>query len=440
LHCWNGDWRFKRERIARKEAERLLEQKSLELYETNQLLQQENHRFSNLIQALPVAMMLYDDEQVISINPSFHELFGENPEGSAIDPYGDALRLPLRSHPEGRIQHEIHRQEGVATALVQFVPLVEVHSEDLGHETLMVVIDISDRIKGDEAQQYAAFQAGIAEMSASILHNIGNIVTGMHGSLMHLGRIPSQIERLEKGLLKAQESCQQPHHTAEQLEAQIQRDTQVLQAGVKILGGLRSEEKMMQYLNKLELGIHHIGEIIQLQQRAARPDTHITRFDFSGMLSDTLSLIHDRVDKFGIEVVQTLDPELRRVELPRNPMIQMVMNFIKNSMEAIGERIRHQYSHQGRIELSTRILIPESEDGGRFVLTISDNGCGIAKERLEQIFQFGQTNKVTGSGYGLHSAINFVHHLNGELYAESDGENQGAIMVVELPIKVDKNA
>jgi len=131
---------------------------------------------------------------------------------------------------------------------------------------------------------------------------------------------------------------------------------------------------MMQYLNKLELGIHHIGEIIQLQQRAARPDTHITRFDFSGMLSDTLSLIHDRVDKFGIEVVQTLDPELRRVELPRNPMIQMVMNFIKNSMEAIGERIRHQYSHQGRIELSTRILIPESEDGGRFVLTISDNG------------------------------------------------------------------
>ncbi len=425
--------RLNRERTARKEAEQLLEQKSLELYEANQLLQAENRRITNLIQALPVAMMLYDNHQVLSVNPAFHELFGERPEGKSVGRYGEELRLPLKDHPDERIQHEIHRGELHHTVLVQFVPLVEAHSDELEHETLMVSIDISDRIKSDQAQQYAAFQAGIAEMSASILHNIGNIVTGMHGSLMHLGRLPPQIERLEMGLSKAMGQIETLlEEKSDQYPAQMERDRQVLQAAIKILQGLRGEEKMLQYFDKLELGVHHIGEIIQLQQKAARPETHITRFSFGSMLDDTLSLIQDRIEKFGIEITMQLDPEIKQVALPRNPMIQMVMNFIKNSMEAVGERIRSEYSHKGEIVISTECI---EED--RFVLRISDNGCGIEAERLESIFTFGETDKEYGSGYGLHSAANFVRSLQGRLYAESEGANRGATMIVELPLQLE---
>ena len=427
--------RFSRECDARKEAEKLLEQKSLELYETNQLLRMENLRIMKLIQSLPVAMVLYDQKTVIAVNPSFESLFGESPEGRSVAETEARLGLEMRDHPEYRVQHEIHKQgethEEVTTVLVQYVPLIEHHTADAVHETLMVAMDISDRIKNDEVQQYAAFQAGIAEMSASILHNIGNIVTGMHGSLMHLGRIPPQIKRLEKGVSKALEQSQQAEDT--DLVATNQRNEQVMQATVKILSGLRGEEKMVQYIDKLELGIHHIGEIIQLQQKAARPDTHITSFNFPSMLNDTLSLIQDRIEKYNIEVVRDLDPKLQKVELPRNPMIQMVMNFIKNSMEAVGERLLEEYSHQGKIEIITAVVGENS-----FKLTVRDNGCGIYPDRLEKIFVFGETNKEQGSGYGLHSAANFVRSLNGKLYAESDGENSGAAMIVQLPIRVDR--
>ncbi len=427
--------RFQRERTARKEAEHLLEQKSLQLYQANQQLQRENDRFSTLIQALPIAIMRYNHEQVVAVNPAFHLLFGENPEGLATGEYAHSHRLPLQSHPDKRIQHEIHCGEEVSTVLVQFVPLAESHDENQQHETLMVVIDISDRIKSDEAQQYAAFQAGIAEMSASVLHNIGNIVTGMHGSLMHLGRLPAQVERLEKGLEKALEGVSSVLEQGAEEEGtcrtQLQRNQQVLHASVKILSGLRGQEKMLQYIDKLELGIHHVGEIIQLQQKAARPDTHITRFTLSSMLEDTLSLIQDRIEKFGIEIRLSLDPEIKQVELPRNPMIQMVMNFIKNSMEAIGQRIRQQITHKGWIELKTQRV-----SGEQFILTISDNGCGIHEDRLEQVFRFGETDKSSGSGYGLHSAAIFVKSLKGEIRAESEGENCGASMVVLLPIEL----
>ncbi len=427
--------RFSRERNARKEAEQLLEQKSLELYETNQLLHVENRRIRYLIHSLPVAMMLYNQQHVISANPAFHELFGVWPEGRAIASYGEELGLSLQAHPERRVQHEIHQQDRTITTLLQFVPLIDEQADMLEYETLMVAIDISDRIKMDEAQQYAAFQAGIAEMSASILHNIGNIVTGMHGSLMQLGRLPAQIERLEKGLQKAGASKVDEVGLVGDcapLQAQVERDRQVFDASIKILSGLRGEEKMGQYLDKLELGVHHIGEIIQLQQKAARPETHITRFHYPSMIADTLSLIQDRIDKFGIEIEVNIDADIQLVELPRNPMIQMVMNFIKNSMEAIGQRVRSEFNYKGRID-----IVASKSGEGRFIFTITDNGCGIEAARLESIFNFGETDKRHGSGYGLHSAANFVRSLQGRIEASSDGVNLGATMTVELPLVVE---
>lgn len=425
--------RLERERAARKEAEQLLEQKSLELYDLNQQLKAENLRIYKLVQAIPVAMMLYDHQQILSTNPVFHALFGEHPEGLSVDRYAEKLGLPLQDHPDDRIQYEIRGPEHSSTVLVQFVPLVDKHDPEMEHETLMVSIDISDRIKSDEAQQYAAFQSGIAEMSASILHNIGNIVTGMQGSLMQLGRVPERMERLEHGLINAVEHSKSVLNEGNEslLRGQIERDQQVAEAVTRILAELRGEEKMNQYLSKLELGVRHIGEIIQLQQKAARPETHVTRFNFSSMMEDTLSLIQDQTEKYGIEIVQDLSPDIHHVELPRNPMIQMVMNFIKNSMEAIGERIRTQQGHKGRIEIVVRPI-----DRGLFSMVIRDNGCGIEAERIEQIFGFGETNKEHGSGYGLHSAANFISSLKGSIDVESGGENRGAAMTIELPIRV----
>jgi len=64
-----------------------------------------------------------------------------------------------------------------------------------------------------------------------------------------------------------------------------------------------------------------------------------------------------------------------------------------------------------------------------------DNGCGIAPENIECIFERGFTTKSSGStGQGLHWSASTVSVMNGKLYAESEGPGRGACLHLLLPL------
>jgi len=113
--------------------------------------------------------------------------------------------------------------------------------------------------------------------------------------------------------------------------------------------------------------------------------------------------------------------------LPRNPMIQMLLNLVKNSIESIDER------KQTDEQLSGAIQIQVSPDGEAVRLVVKDNGVGIEPERFKEVFKFGESSKERGSGFGLHSVANFVEGVEGRVAVESDGINCGAKVVVRLP-------
>jgi PAS domain S-box-containing protein len=48
--------------------------------------------------------------------------------------------------------------------------------------------DMREVIKMQEEAQFNAFQAGVAEMGANILHNIGNAVTGIYGNIHKINK------------------------------------------------------------------------------------------------------------------------------------------------------------------------------------------------------------------------------------------------------------
>ena len=64
---------------------------------------------------------------------------------------------------------------------------------------------------------------------------------------------------------------------------------------------------------------------------------------------------------------------------------------------------------------STRINI-EVENGGRVLIRVSDNGCGISKEKLSKIFEIFYTTKgLDGSGLGLSIVQKFAESLGGKI-------------------------
>ncbi|MTW10907.1 EAL domain-containing protein [Pseudoduganella eburnea] len=67
---------LQRERAARKEAESLLEQKSRELYEKNQFLQESELRYRNLVELAPDAIWIHSEGRLTFLNQAALRLFG----------------------------------------------------------------------------------------------------------------------------------------------------------------------------------------------------------------------------------------------------------------------------------------------------------------------------------------------------------------------------
>jgi diguanylate cyclase len=75
------------------------------------------------------------------------------------------------------------------------------------------------------------------------------------------------------------------------------------------------------------------------------------------------------------------------------------------------------------------------------VITVSDNGIGIAQGRLARIFDlFGQDERplaTRGGGLGIGLAVvrDLVEAHGGAIVAHSTGKNLGSEFIVTLPIK-----
>nr|WP_084166382.1 ATP-binding protein [Stutzerimonas azotifigens] len=147
-------------------------------------------------------------------------------------------------------------------------------------------------------------------------------------------------------------------------------------------------------------------------------------------LSERLSLAHV-VD----QALQLLAPRIRNeqvaVELALTPeaevngdairLEQVLINLLHNALDAMADREPR------------RLRIRSRRAGRDWLLSIADNGGGIAPEHLDQVFEPFFTTKPVGHGLGLGLAVSYgiVHDLGGSLEAGNDA--QGAVFTLRLP-------
>ncbi|WP_441296843.1 sensor histidine kinase [Bacillus sp. V33-4] len=103
---------------------------------------------------------------------------------------------------------------------------------------------------------------------------------------------------------------------------------------------------------------------------------------------------------------------------------QVLVNMVKNSLEAVDELGSER---QGDIQLITQVC-----SGCAFII-IRDNGCGIAEQTAEKLFNPFYTTKETGTGIGLSVCKKIVESNGGKIYVESTVP-QGATFKIALPV------
>ncbi len=125
------------------------------------------------------------------------------------------------------------------------------------------------------------------------------------------------------------------------------------------------------------------------------------------LIEKVAQLMRPEIKKTSIHFEYGCDSNYLTVRADEEMIEQVLINLIKNSIEALGE------TPNGKIELTAKY------SGNAVIIEVADNGSGIIKEALNRVFVPFFTTKKTGSGIGLSLSRQIMQMHTGSLSVES---------------------
>ncbi len=296
---------------------------------------------------------------------------------------------------------------------------------------IFVIHDLTERKHAEEQRQFLAFQSGVAEMGITVMHNIGNIITGVIGNLQQSSKINQTLLKAGQTLSlfsrQIHDGVNDPQRSEQSLTTLLERSETILEKSATLIES--NHEKLEQQLQQINESTQQVGALIKLHEQDAQPDMMEASFDLHALVEDLLSRSRPLLQQHHIATEVDIPDELPLITLPRNQLMQMVIHLLENGVDAIVTR-NHSKSDTvtGKITLSA-----EQTSDNRWCITIGDNGCGIPQEQQRDIFKLGFSTQQK-TGYGLHSVGTFVQSRNGSVQVESEGENRGSRFTTCFPL------
>ena len=126
------------------------------------------------------------------------------------------------------------------------------------------------------------------------------------------------------------------------------------------------------------------------------------------LLDHVAQLMKTELKKTSIDFHYECSSEYLTIQADVEMIEQVLINLLKNAIEALGETENPKLQLIGRYDENT------------IKIEVIDNGSGIIKEALEHIFVPFYTTKRTGSGIGLSLSRQIMQMHNGSITVESE--------------------
>jgi signal transduction histidine kinase len=181
------------------------------------------------------------------------------------------------------------------------------------------------------------------------------------------------------------------------------------------------------------------GIIKGMLVHAYQGSTKIQSVDLNANLEEALKLIQESFLKKGPSfkpvIQRKLNPHLEPIEGVIGDLIRVFINIFDNAFYALLEKATaHPTDFTPTLEIKTE------KRGNQVVVSIRDNGPGINKESLANIFQPFFTTKPAGSGTGLGLSIVYdiiTKEHGGTIEVQSE-LNTFTEFVIKLPLRSEK--
>jgi signal transduction histidine kinase len=150
-----------------------------------------------------------------------------------------------------------------------------------------------------------------------------------------------------------------------------------------------------------------------------------TRFDLKKLVSDCCQVVQSKADEQNIELHQEIPDDLPAMEADADKIKQVLLNLLINAIK---------YN-----EPKGKVIIAAHTAGQRMVISIHDNGIGIAPEDMphmfEKFFRSHRTEKfANGTGLGLSISKRIIESHSGTISVQSQPD-KGSTFTIELPLR-----
>ena len=154
------------------------------------------------------------------------------------------------------------------------------------------------------------------------------------------------------------------------------------------------------------------GQIIsRLRDFVARGETERQVENLAKLIEEASALALVGGKEAGIRVFLQLDPDANLVFVDKVQVQQVILNLLRNAVEAMHE------CAERRLSVTTRLVDKETVE-----VSVIDTGCGIAPEMADHLFQPFVTTKRQGMGVGLSISRTIIESHGGRLWVEPNPE------------------
>jgi two-component system, NtrC family, nitrogen regulation sensor histidine kinase NtrY len=139
------------------------------------------------------------------------------------------------------------------------------------------------------------------------------------------------------------------------------------------------------------------------------PLPKIKSISIEGLFDHISQLLKVEIRKSKVDLTYLVEPPAMILHADEELMEQVLINLIKNAIEALGDQTHPKIN-----------LTATCNELKNPQITITDNGHGIVREALEQIFVPFYTTKKRGNGIGLSLSRQIMQLHNGTLTVDSE--------------------
>jgi two-component system, NtrC family, sensor kinase len=352
----------------------------------------------NILESLDDGLVVCDvDERIVRWNRALEGFYGV-PRSSAIGrrlpdvfdrPFVDALRAAWRENPYGatlfRVPLTRRSRSGDTPTDASSKLLVNATAVPLRGQTadtdvsgmILLLEDITDRVRLEEQLQISEKMASIGLLAAGVAHEVNTPLTG------------------------------------------ISSFTQML------LDGADPGDPKTVLLEKIEKQTFRAAKIVNGLLTLSRPgsgDAERTSVDLNAVVTDVFSLLEHQFEVGSIKIRRELSAAPVIVPGVEHQLQQVFLNLFLNARDAM--------PRGGWLSVSTRM------DGDAAVAEVADTGSGIPSEQLARIYDPFFTTKAIGRGTGLGLSIIYgiVHEHQGSIRCDS-AVGQGTRFTLTLPLE-----